>query len=199
MVRKQTWILIVVFAALLAVAFYLQKNPLPDAADATPSPTAQAHLLEGWQPSDIIQIELRSGQSGSVQVLRDEESGWMLGPESGAPIEGGKVEAIRSEIAEMLVQAALPAGYDLEAVGLADPAHTLILTKASGEQSEIRVGGATPTASGYYVQVDQQAPVVVSKYSIDSVLDQMTVENLAPTAVTAVPNLATEQQPTDAP
>jgi hypothetical protein len=189
MIRKQTWILLAIFIILLGAAFYLRKNPLPEKSEVTPSPTAQARLLEGWQSSDIVWLSVTKGNNPAVQAAQDASGRWMLNEEQPTVVEPGKIEAVQAEIAEALIQASLPANYDLAAVGLDVPTAVISIRNAAGKEVHIQVGTSTPTGTGYYLQVDQQAPVVVSKGAVDSILDQMTMENLAPV----------EQQPAQAP
>lgn len=194
MIRKPTWILLAVFIVLLGAAFYLQKNPLPEKVEITPSPTARPKLLGEWQSSDIRWIEVKEGENEAVRVAQDSSGNWVMGSgETNAAADAGKIEAVRSEIAEALVQAALPADYDLEAIGLDAPSAVITIKNVTAEEMFIQVGDATPTGTGYYVKIDQQAPVVVNKEAIDSVLDQVSAETLAPEPT------STELQPTAAP
>jgi hypothetical protein len=60
------------------------------------------------------------------------------------------------------------------------PAHVITVKNDQGKQTEIKVGKETPTGDGYYVQVDSNTPVVVNKGSIDTLVEQMSLSNLAP-------------------
>src|SRR5512133_3830129 len=98
MVRKQTWILLVIFAGLLGVTFYLQKNPLPETtANATPSATAAPAILSGWQEQDITGIELKAGQNTLAQLTRDAQGDWQYGPGK-TQVEAGKVAQITAQL-----------------------------------------------------------------------------------------------------
>jgi len=196
MIRKQTWILLAVFVVLLGGVFYLQKNPLPETSNATPtvSPTPQVKLLEGWQSSDIVWLNVKNADGSTIEVSQDDQGGWSIGPENPTAADPGKVEAIRSEIAEAIIRATMPADYDMAALGL-DTATTVISVRnQAGTQIDITVGNPTPTDTGYYLQIGKDAPVVVDKTSIDNVLDQMTLENLTPEQAQS-----TEMEPTSAP
>jgi hypothetical protein len=205
MVRKQTWILLVVFAVLLGGAFYLQKNPLPSSSGTeTPSPTALARLLkEGWNTSDIVWMELKGKQSSAIQLSRDNQGVWTLTPEA-ATVDPGKAEEIRTQIADMRALANLPASFALDAAGFSAPAYILTIKNTQGQQSVIRIGNETPTATGYYAQVDDQAPVVIDKTVIDNVTGKLAKENLMPATATpqaekVTPNPTIEQQQTPTP
>lgn len=196
MIRKSTWILVVIFILLLGGALYLQKNPLPQKdVGVTPSPTPQPRLLGEWQSSDIQWIEVKQGADRPVTVSQDSSGQWVINVDSTAAADAGKVEAVRSGIAEALIQATLPADYDLAALGLDAPTAVITLKNQTAEELIIMVGKETPTGSGYYVTVDQGVPMVVNQGVIDDILGQTTLENLLPEALAA----PTESQPTAVP
>lgn len=199
MVRKPTWILLGVFAVLLAGVFYLQKNPLPEAASKTPSPTAAPKLLEGWAPGDIVYMEMKDGQGKDIQMTQDADGGnWTLGPEGKQKVESGLAEEIRSQAVEFRAVTTLPAGYQLDPIGLQTPKRSLTLRSKQGKQVELRIGSATPTGEGYYVQVNNQAPVVVNQSTIDGTLDLFNNALPTPTPAPATPT-TTNPQPTSTP
>jgi hypothetical protein len=196
MIRKSTWILVVIFIVLLGGTLYLQKNPLPEKdAEVTPSPTPQPRLLGEWQSSDIQWIAVQRGEGEAVTIAQDGSGNWIINADATAAADAGKVEAVRSEIAGALIQAALPADYDRSALGLDQPVAIITLKNQTAEEVIIQVGNETPTGSGYYVTVGQGAPVAVDQGAIDAVLEQVTLENLLPEA-TATPM---ELQPSMAP
>ncbi len=172
MVRKQTWILLAVFAVLLGVTFYLQKNPLPKAAGSvTPSATSAAPILQGWDPSSIVWLESKDSQGGTIVLSQDSQGNWTLGQDGKQKVEAGVPEEIRAQVTTMSPAASLPPSFALDPAGLKAPTRVLTLRDKQGKQAEIRIGNETPTGSGYYVQVDQQAPVVVDKTTVDGTLD----------------------------
>lgn len=179
MIRKQTWILLAIFAVLLAGVFYLQKNPLPvNKADITPSATAQRSLLAGFQTQDIVFVSYKDS-TGTLQ-LSNNGGNWTILPEN-KPVDVGKAEEIRAQIADMHVMSVLPTSFSVETGGLSSPAQILTFKTSQGKQAVLKIGHATPTGDGYYVQVDNNTPEVMDKGSIDTLVGQMTLSNLAPT------------------
>lgn len=178
MIRKQTWIALIIFGVLIGLSLYLNKNPLSTSASSTPSPTLMPSLLEDWQESEIVMIQYK-GDSGEVTVNKNPDGSWSLGPENIVPASIDKVDNFRYQLLSISIQSSLNTTDPLDAIGLAVPTRILYLRDNSGKQVEIRIGNLTPTGSGYYVQIDNQTPVVTNKFSLDSLLSAITRENLA--------------------
>ncbi len=172
MIRKQTWILLAVFIVVLAATIVLEKNPelIQPAQTPTPGPTAQAMMVDGWQSSDITQIEILDSQGSRLKILQNEEGKWLIDSPDGDVADAGIVEEIRTQITAARITAFLDPGYDLNAIGLSIPSNTLTIQDAQGRETIIYIGQLTPTETGYYVKVDNAAPAVVSKYAIDDIL-----------------------------
>jgi hypothetical protein len=182
MIRKQTWFLLAIFAVLLGLAFYLRENPVVGSAGATPTPTSPVILLTGWPTNDIVWIEYQGEPDGMLELSRGENGGWLLGPGEAQAAQAGVVEQISTQIANIRVVTFLDPGYHLAALGLTEPARTIRIGDAQGRTTELRIGRLTPTGSGYYVQVDGQAPAVISKYGADAIFDLLAKNELDPPA-----------------
>jgi hypothetical protein len=186
MIRKQTVILLVVFAALVGLVFILRKSPLPTAAEQTPSPTAQPPVLDGWKSDEIQQIQYRDSQ-GNFQVTKNVVSGWVKDAASHPTVEPGAMEQAASAIIDLRALATLDSS-DLNAYGLSTPDYGITLTDKQSRTAVIRIGKVTATKSGYYVQVGDTSPVmVVAKASVDSILEIMQKEQNRQTSETPTP------------
>jgi hypothetical protein len=171
MIRKQTFILLVVFAALVGLVFILRKSPLPTSAGLTPSPTAQPSLLDGWKSDDIQQIQFQDSQ-GSYRVIKNVVSGWLKDTDARPTVEPGAMEQAAAAIIDLRPLAALSAGGDLSVYGLSTPDYVITLTDKQNRTAVIRIGKVTATGSGYYVQTGETSPVtVVVKDSVESILE----------------------------
>ncbi len=196
MIRKQTWILLAVFALFLGAAFYLQKNPLPKKEALTPSPTAQPVLLNGWKGSDITWMEYKDTQgSTNIQVVQDDKGNWALVSGGKEKVDTGHAEQMRTQFADIRTTAALSADIQLDAIGLKTPARFLAIRDKQGKQAIINVGSVDPTGSGYYVQVDNQAPVVVDKSTLDGLVDLFNSSLPTPTPAPETPAPITTPTP----
>lgn len=185
MIRKGTWIVLAVFVVLLGAAFYLNRNPLPKAEDAslTPSATAPSALLNGWQASDITYIAIK-GSAAELSLTHRVDGGWDIAPDNTRPVDAGKVENLRSQLAAMLVATPLDASLDPEALGLSNPTNVITLKNAQGQQAVLKIGQPTPTGSGYYVQLNATPPVVVNKSTLDGILGMLVRDQLVATTPT---------------
>lgn len=196
MVRKQTWVLLGVFVILIGVAFYLQKNPLKTSAELTPSPTPPISFLPDWTTGDIIRINYQDSQGILIQLEQATNGGWMLQPD-GKPVDLGKIEQIRTQILDTQVITTLDSGFDLASIGMSSPAGKITLTNLKGENVEIQIGSKTPIGTGYYVLVDQNRPMVVSSYAVETLLELLKVEALLD--LTPTPELTPSLESTTAP
>lgn len=173
MIRRPTIILLVIFAALLALAFYLRENPQPSEASLTPSPTPYVEVLDGIDSGEIIGFTLKEAQGNEIVVTRNAEGAWQLENSDQEPLEPGKIEQIRAQIAAMRVMTFLPEDNTLDpgALGLNAPSYTITVRSNSDRQDVITVGNKTPTGNGYYAQVNGQAPIVIDINNIDMLVD----------------------------
>lgn len=180
MIRKQTWILLGVFIIALVGTILLENNPdlVKSSQTPTTSPTSPAMMLEGWQSNDIAWMEFLDGQGNQLRIMKNSEGKWVIDSESGDAVDAGTVEEIRSQIAAAQTIAHLDPGYDTDAIGLSIPVYTLTVRNIQGQESVIQIGQMTPTQTGYYVKVDNSAPVVVSKLAIDNIVDKLQRDQL---------------------
>lgn len=174
MVRKPTLILLVVFAVLIGLVIFLQKNPQPSKVSQTPSPTPMAYVFPGVEQGSITKIELKiKGSSEVIQVRRDGQNEWVLGPDGEEKVEIGKVEQLRAEITALRVNTQMPEDMIDSALGLVDPAFTLIVQTSQNQKHALQIGDLTPIATGYYAQYNEGTAFVVSNTAVDTIVGLM--------------------------
>ncbi len=171
MVRRSTWIVFMVFLVLGIAAIFLVKSPSSPLGNAnvTPSATPAPRMVESVEAADVNKVELVQVGGVPVRLARQADGTW-LNEVSMAPVEAGKVEEVLSELLTTRVLTTMPADYSLDSLALKAPAQTITLSYGSGQILHVYGGGLTPTGNGYYVRVDNNAPVVVSKYAFEAVL-----------------------------
>jgi hypothetical protein len=175
MIRKGTWIVLAVFVVFIGTLLILQRtrgNVKFITEAVTPSATSAPLLLQGWQPADINYIEWR-GEGQSLTLTQSADGAWLLGPDQNAPVESSQVDSLRSSLVSLRPLSSLGASNPLDALGLSAPLNIITLRAASGMQAQFLLGDTTPTGSGYYAQINGGAPVVISKFELESILEQL--------------------------
>jgi hypothetical protein len=199
MIRRTTWIVVAVFLAVLAAAVYIQKQP-PEPEDAGATPVVTQPNLLPVTYSEISGLRLEETATGKVVELALDEGGvWQLLEPPAGPADSSEVENILTTLTTLRVQTSLDPAASLAIFGLAEPAYRLKLATTAGEELVLLVGDITPTSSGYYVQVNDQPPQVVSKFSLDSFLGILDEPPAQPTPTLGLEELQGEGTPTPAP
>ena len=164
MIRIRTWVLLILFAALVGFAVYLNYREENPGADATPTVgnTILFDSTEG-QPSSI---EIKSELGDIVKVSRNSENVWALELPEKAEADQGSVEAAASQISSLRVVGEVKG--DAEIFGLDKPAYVLNIEFTGGKTRTLEIGDNTPTNSGYYVRLDKRKILIVGLSGIDS-------------------------------
>jgi hypothetical protein len=108
-----------------------------------------------------------------VEIAREVPGSWTLVSEEAKPVEAGKVEQLCAQIAAVQVMTFLPEDTVPDALGLNAPIYTLQVTTGENQQHEILVGKRIPTGNGYYVQVNDQTPIVIDQNNVDTIVSLM--------------------------
>lgn len=175
MIRRSTVVYIVILAALVG-AYYYFKNREQPAADlsVTPQPTEVITYLftaEDGVPTSI-QIVAKSGES--VEVARDADNVWVLHMPIEAKADQGAAEAAASQVSTLRILDTVQ-NVDLDVVGLKVPEYLMSIKFSGGKQRTVKIGVATPSESGYYVQDAAGGDVlIVSKDALDALLGMLT-------------------------
>ncbi len=180
MIRKPTLILLAVFVVMLAVAVFLQRTPGMNESQQTPSVTPYPKLLAGLASADVTQIGFETSQpAGQWQIEKNSGQQWVFSEANGKTVDAGKVEQLLSSLTSMNVINSLEATTDLQPLGLDAPVATVVLTGKDGESYTLHVGNLTPPETGYYLQLNDGAPVVADKYAVEDVLNLLQPDQLA--------------------
>jgi hypothetical protein len=179
MVKRSTWVMIVLLAVLAGLAYYLQqpdnliKKAMVSAA-GTPTPEPLGTLI---LPADIplngVSVQSADGQS---VALERENGQWKL-LVGGQPVEADQVAAeqvVAEAEALRLVAKIEPASVTpdtLSAFGLDKPAYIYKVVLADGKSATFKIGNSTLTGSGNYLQKEDGSVVVADLYAMDRVLD----------------------------
>jgi hypothetical protein len=168
-IRRNTWILLVLFAALVGFAFYLKSNKAKVAAAATPTNASSASAVlfspnEG-SPTDV---KLEDSTGKTVEIARNETGVWVLKAPTAVAANQGSAEAAATQVASLRVLSSVQLGFDI--VGLDKPSHTMSITFSGGKTHKLAIGSVTPIQDGYYTSLDGGPVQVVDKQGLDALL-----------------------------
>jgi hypothetical protein len=166
MIRRSTWIILVILLALVGFSFYVKDQKARQAAEATPTvgPAALFPSTEGT-PTDI-KIEGSAGVT--VQISRDQTGKWVLKAPKQADADQASAEAAATQVGALRVVSTVDLGLDV--VGLDKPDYTVTVSFGASKTHLLLVGSITPIQNGYYVQLDGGQSQVVEKSGLDALL-----------------------------
>lgn len=170
MIKRNTWLLLALFAALAGFAVYLNNKPETAApkADATPSATvAPVEFLFPAQEGVVTSLLIESREGEVVRVARGQD-GWTLTRPLEAKADPGPMESAASQVTALTVVSRLD--LDPAVVGLKSPAYVITVGFSSGRSVRAEIGDETPTGTGYYVRKDDGSILVINKYGLDALL-----------------------------
>lgn len=187
MFRKNTLILIAVFAVLLTAMLLLQRNKqqnptLPESDVPTlPPPT----YLFDFTSENITSILIEGEDGQVVELQKDADGVWLLLQPPTLP-EGTNQNTITSalyQVGTVRILSELTVPPALDAIGLVQPGNAITFTLDSGETVKVDIGAASPTGNGYYVRVNGASPKLADKFLFDQLTGFLTTPPLVPTPV----------------
>jgi hypothetical protein len=198
MVRRSTWILLILFAVLVGFAWLFQRyqtNKAGNAATATPTTSlVKLYDLTNFKVNDI-NITDNAGTKIDLYQLPG-SSNWAI---TNVPVEKAdstKIGSISAELFSLKTQESLTQSPPLDSIGLATPAFTITMTTTDGAQLITYVGTQTAIGTGYYARVDSGSVVIVDKVAMDDILSLLKNPPMLPTATPVVTPTGTAK-PTD--
>lgn len=167
MVRRNTWILIFLLAALVAFSFYLRNSKAQQTAAATP--TSGSSTLFTAADGSPTGIRIVDSLGVSMEVARDESGAWQVKAPTQAPADQASAEAAATQVGALRVLSTVQLGPDV--VGVDKPTYTVTVTFAAGKVRTLVLGSVTPVQDGYYAQLDGGPIDVVDKPGLDALLN----------------------------
>jgi len=197
MIRRTTWVVLVIFAALVAVLVFWQRSKENEPAEPTSTP-AQASLFD--LNADINYLRLEKVGGAVVEMKRGEDAIWVLTWPLTENTDVGAIQNAVTQILSLRIIATLNTNPGLETIGLAPPLYRILIGLDDGSQMTINVGNSTPTGSGYYVSVSGRPLYIVNKSGLDSVLKLIESPPILPTPTPdATSNTEGESTPVSTP
>jgi hypothetical protein len=189
--RRSTIVLVVLLAALGLLYWYMQKpgNVIKQAL-ATSTPTAPAPLSNLISPNQgpVSKISIQDA-AGKAVSLQKAGGIWLVTAGYEAPANQEFSEAIAQQILSLRLDVRLEKAPELASLGLDNPNYTVSLILQDGSLYTFKIGAATVTESGYYVQANDGSIGVIDKYTIDMLITLIVEPPLLQTATPAVPEI----------
>ncbi len=172
MVRRTTWVLLLVFGVLIIFAWLFQRyqaNKTEATTTGTPVPTAQ--MLYDLTISQIVDINITNSDGNSIDFTREPGSTtWVIKNLPAEQADSFQIESISSQLLSLQVVDTLTQDPPLDAVGLTDPAYTITMTTTDRKQIITYVGSLSVIGTGYYLRVDSGPVVLIDNVTMDDVL-----------------------------
>jgi len=170
MIRRNTWILLVLLVVVVGFSFYLTNQKTKQASLATPTLGASTlfNSTDGT-PSDITIVDTTGN---SVEITHDTTGTWVLKAPTSTAADQAAAEAAATQVSALRVLSEVQLGPDI--VGLDKPSYTIILVFTGGKTHKLTVGSVTPIEDGYYAQLDAGNTQIVDKPGLDALLGMLT-------------------------
>ncbi|OGO34378.1 MAG: hypothetical protein A2Z03_11485 [Chloroflexi bacterium RBG_16_56_8] len=167
MIRKETLFTLVVLAALIGFAVYLNRRQSTVEAEATPtSGVTYVFTSEDGLPSSI---EIAPADGETVRIARNAENVWVLELPTQAAADQGLAEAAATQVSTL--RALNKIEGDPEIFGLDQPAYVVTIGFTGGREHTLDIGSTTPSDSGYYVRLDGKEMMIVGLSGLEGLLN----------------------------
>lgn len=198
MIRRNTWILLVLLVALISFAFYLKNRKTQQAAAATPTALsgglASASPLFGASLGAPTDINIKDSTGKVVDVTRNVSGTWVLKAPTETQASQASAEAAATQVTSLKVLSSVQLGFDV--VGLDKPTYTMAFKFSGGSSHTLTVGSLDPLQDGYYASLDGGSVKIVDKQGVDALVQLLTEP---PYASTPVPPATLTPIPTTVP
>jgi Domain of unknown function (DUF4340) len=188
MVRRSTWILLVILVILAGFTWVFQCYQVKKTDNtATVTPTIALVNIYDLTGKQVNQVDLSDSSGTKVVFNRNSDSGkWSI---TNTPLEQADSFQIESNFAQLFAitaQETLTQTPPLDSIGLVSPAYTIHMTTTDGGIMNTDVGSITPIGNGYYLQVNSGPIIIVDKVVMDDVLNMITNPPLIATPTSVI-------------
>jgi hypothetical protein len=182
--RRSTVVLLALFAVIGLLYWYMQRpgNAIKQAlaTSTTTAPEVLSNLIRPDQGS-VNSISIQQADGKKV-TLKHAGGIWLIATDHEAPANQDSSETIAQDVISLRMVTKLEKAPDLASIGLNNPAYTVSLILQDGSPYTFKIGAATVTNSGYYVQANDGSIVVIDKNAIETLTALITEPPLLQTA-----------------
>lgn len=191
MIRRTTWLLLAILVVLLGVTWYLVRPKKVDTnLVATPTP---GKLLTGLTTDKITSLSFTNKNGLAVSITQQNQT-WSVKEPVENSLTQGNIQEILTQLLDLSILIDLGTPPPAADLGLTTPSLTVTISADKGYV--LKVGDATPTGGGYYVQVNQDKPYIVSQVGLDRIAELFNSTQSTPTPIIPIP---TQETPTPTP
>lgn len=163
--KKSTWIIVGIFAALLA-AYFIYPKLIPS-QEETVEPTATHQVLQSLDDQALATIIFHSPNGEIIQLDKEESLSWTVASPPDGLVTAGNVEEIISYLSELQILSDIAGDKPLSELGLDDPQQAITFIYEDGSEYSIEFGDLVVLGDGYYALINGQDIVVLPNWSID--------------------------------
>jgi hypothetical protein len=187
MIKRPTWILLLVLALVVVVYFVVKNRNSGTSVLSTPTAIGNYFLIT---PADgtLKVLRITDAQSHVFQMQRETSGIWVVTQPTTGTADQSLAGAVETQVGALRIVTTLDIQLNLGDAGLSTPADTIELTFENGLKHVIQIGTLTPTNSGYYIHFDAGNLYVVSQAGIDALLKLLTAPPF-PATETPVPTI----------
>jgi hypothetical protein len=180
MIRRSTWITLVIFVLLVGFTLYWTYLRPPEQVMTEPAPIPESP----WNISvlDIERLEITNAKEGKVLILgRSSAGSWVeIAPKEG-PVDSEVVENSVSWLASPRVSRVLSTEGGLNQFGLDEPSGIIKVLTLDSEEWVLFIGNDSPTGNHTYTIVPNTFDVLlIDIINVNSIMDLVGIELLLP-------------------
>ena len=191
MVKRSTWILLVILALVVGAYILINKHPFK-ASRPTPTATETTYLVT--QADGVLQsLRIFDNKSNNFQMEQDLSKTWVITAPTSSVADQALASAAETQVGALRIVTLLEKPPAPNEIGFEVPAYTLELGFSNGISHKLEIGNKTPTSSGYYVRYDGGKIYIISQSGIDALLNLLTAP---PYPATETPAPTTESTST---
>ena len=195
MVKRSTWIWLILFLAVIGGFLYLKYRPTPS-VEPTATSIAASYLFNEADGT-LVRIRIFDEQYHIVELERPSGGLWNMVLPTPGPADQALAEAGATQVGALLIVNTVEGSLPLSSMSLDIPAYVIKLTFQDGTKHKLEVGAMTPTGSGYYVQMDEGTVYIVSPDGIDALLNLLSAPPYLPATSIPNPTIELAVTPTD--
>ena len=182
MVRRNTLIVVVVFAVLLAATLFWQRTKgREDSLAGEPTPMAVNPLVIDIGEMSVTGITLQDAGRNTIKLALGDDGQWQLLIPN-APADSSAVDAAITQLRSLTAVTTLSSSTPLADLGLSPAQYVLVLDLDDGGQYILNIGKVTPTGSGYYVlsNASDRGLHVARKAGLDTIINWLETPPVLP-------------------